>query len=133
MKIYDRFICFAILYKAAIHRLGVLALILSYPLQAQAATFSLSKIIDGMTDEAVSVAPSVLLFFTLAGIVVAGWSLLSAWSCKKNNQPLTWQLFGLCIGGLTSVLLIVIMSFAGTLSGGQSSGDDSLNQLNLTY
>ena len=133
MKAINTMIYTALFYKNAIQRIFATGIILTMSAQAHAATFSLSGIFDGIRDEGAAIAPTVLILFALVGVVIAGSSLVSACSNKNNNQPLSWQLWGLIVGALTTVIPVVIMAFAGTLTGGVSSGDDAVNQLNLTY
>lgn len=133
MKTINKLLYTALFYKNAIQRAIAAVVVLSMSAQVHAATFSLSKIFDGIKTEGAAIAPILLILFALVGVVITGSSLISAWSNKKNNQPLSWQLWGVIVGALTTVIPVVIMAFAGTLTGGVSSGDDAVNQLNLTY
>ena len=97
------------------------------------ADFKWSEIWSGWTDEFKAAAPVALGFFALCGVVFCGWSVMSAISTKKQNQPLTWQFLGFLGGAICTIIPVIMIATSGSFSNGQGNTSSVLSELNVTY
>lgn len=116
-----------------INKVGIIGVGLAMAAPASAATFSVSKILAGWKTEIGASMPVIMLLIAAVGMIMAGVSLTSAWSAKKNKQPLEWQGWGILVGAAVTIVPLIVMAFTGSLSGGNSSGESMINEMNLTY
>jgi|SRR5450830_1922309 hypothetical protein len=119
--------------KAAVP-LAVIAL-LAYSSTASAAGsgYLISNFFNGMKSEAKIIVPIGLLLIAAAGIFFAGWGILSAISTKKQQQPLTWQLFAIVGGALAVVVPVIVLGFAGSATDGQGDAESQMSELGIKY
>ncbi|WP_153785229.1 hypothetical protein [Pseudomonas sp. EMN2] len=97
------------------------------------ADFKWSDIWAGWIDEFKSAGPVALGFFALCGFIYCGWSIMSAISTKKQNQPLTWQFFGVLGGALCTIIPVILIATSGSVSNGQGNTSNALSELNVNY
>lgn len=120
------------LAKAAVP-LAVIA-ILAYSSTASAAGGILvSDFFTGMKSEAKIIMPVILLLIAGAGIFFAGWGILSAISTKKQQQPLTWQLFAIIGGALAVVVPVIVLGFAGSATNNEGDAESQMSELGINY
>ena len=108
--------------------------LLAYSGTASAAGgFALSNFFTGGKDELKIIMPVILLFVAAVGIFFASWGILSAISTKKQQQPLTWQLFAVVGGSLAVVVPVIILSFAGSATNQQGDAEKQMSELGIDY
>lgn len=106
--------------------------LLAVPSVASAATM-LSGLFGGMKSEMKEIVPIVLLIFAAIGIFFAVWGIISSISAKKNQQPLSWQLYAV-IGGATAVVApLWILATSGSLTNGQGNAASQFDELGVKY
>lgn len=93
----------------------------------------LSNFATGWKSEAKIIVPIILLLIAAAGIFFAGWGILSAISTKKQQQPLTWQLFAVLGGALAVVVPIIVLGFAGSATNGEGDAESQMSELGINY
>lgn len=104
---------------------------LVYSGTASAADFKLSSFFTGMKDEAKIILPIVLSLIAACGCFFAGWGVLSMITTKKQNQPLTWQLFAVIGGALAVIIPVIILATSGSFSNGQGNAAQTLSDLGV--
>jgi hypothetical protein len=93
----------------------------------------LSGFATGWKDEAKVIVPIVLLLFAAAGIFFAAWGVISSISTKKQQQPLTWQLWAICGGAASVVIPVIILAASGSLTSGQGNASSQFDELGVQY
>lgn len=100
---------------------------------ALAAGSMLSDFATGWKDEAKIILPAVLLLFAAAGIFMAAWGVISSITTKKQQQPLTWQLFAILGGAAAVVIPVIILAVSGSLTSGVGDAAGQFDELGITY
>jgi MFS family permease len=100
---------------------------------AFAAASMLSDFALGWKDEIKVILPALLLGFAAAGIFMAAWGVISSITTKKQQQPLTWQLFAICGGAAAVVIPVIIMAVSGSLTSGQGDASGQFDELGVKY
>ena len=92
-----------------------------------------SDFATGWKDEAKVIVPIVLLLFAAAGIIFAAWGVISSISTKKQQQPLTWQLWAIGGGAAAVVIPVIILAASGSLTSGQGNASSQFDELGVEY
>lgn len=100
---------------------------------ASAADFKISNFFTGMGDEAKIIVPIILKLFAGVGVFFAAWGVISAISTKKQQQPLTWQLFAVIGGAVAVVIPVIILAAAGSATNGEGDAESTLSDLGVSY
>lgn len=87
----------------------------------------------GWMEELGILAPIILAGFALAGIITAASAVISSIYAKKNQQPLSWQLWGAFGGAVCVVIPVLILAFAGSFSDEQGNAEGVMSELNIDY
>lgn len=87
----------------------------------------------GWKDEAKILLPIILLLFAATGVVFAAWGVISSITTKKQQQPLTWQLYSICGGAAAVVIPIIILAASGSLTSGAGNASNSFDELGVSY
>ncbi|MDU4254460.1 hypothetical protein [Pseudomonas sp.] len=87
----------------------------------------------GWKQELASIAPVLLLFIMLCGIVLGGWAIISGINAKRNQEPLKWQIYGVIGGALAIVFPVVLLALGGSLSNEQGDAESVMSELNIKY
>jgi hypothetical protein len=108
--------------------------LLAYSGTASAAGgFVISNFFVGGKDEVKIIMPIFLLFVAAVGIGFASWGIISAISTKKQQQPLTWQLFAVFGGALAVVVPVIVLSMAGSATNQQGNAEAQMSELGIDY
>lgn len=92
-----------------------------------------SDFATGWKDEAKIIVPIALLLFAAVGIIFAAWGVISSISTKKQQQPLTWQLWAICGGAAAVVIPVIILAASGSLTSGQGNASSQFDELGVKY
>lgn len=92
-----------------------------------------SDLAIGWKEEAKLILPALLLLFAAAGIFFAAWGVISSISTKKQQQPLTWQLWAICGGAAAVVVPVIILAASGSLTSGQGNASSQFDELGVQY
>lgn len=87
----------------------------------------------GWKDETKIILPIVLLLFAAAGIFFAAWGVISSISTKKQQQPLTWQLWAIAGGAAAVVIPVIILAASGSITSGQGNASSQFDELGVEY
>lgn len=87
----------------------------------------------GWKAEAKIMLPIILLLFAATGVVFAAWGVISSITTKKQQQPLTWQLYSICGGAAAVVIPIIILAASGSLTSGAGNASNSFDELGVSY
>lgn len=108
--------------------------LLAYSGTASAAGgFAISNFFTGLKDEAKIIMPVFLLLVAAVGIFFASWGIISSISTKKQQQPLTWQLFAVIGGALAVVVPVIVLSMAGSATNQQGDAEKQMSELGIDY
>lgn len=105
------------------------SLLVSMPAYA----LKLSDFSTGWEEEAGAITPVVLMLIMAAGILFAGFAVVSGIIAKKNQEPLRWQLWGVVGGAMTMIIPALLMAMSGSLSSDNDSSSQVLSDLNINY
>lgn len=92
-----------------------------------------SDFATGWKDEAKVILPVALLLFAAVGMILAAWGVISSITTKKQQQPLTWQLWAIGGGAAAVVIPIIILAASGSLTSGQGNASSSFDELGVSY
>jgi len=109
------------------------AVLLTAPGVASAAGPLISDFMEGWKDETKIGLPILLLLIGGLGVLFGAWGIISAIQTKKQNQPLTWQLFAIIGGAAAVVGPIFILAMSGSLTSGQGNGSTQFDDLGIKY
>ena len=129
-SLFGKVQAFAYVNAGAITKTAATVVALAIPTAAHAQN-SVANILTGIEGELRDIMPIAMLIIGSVGMIIAGISLISAWSAKKNKQPLEWQGWGIVIGALVTIVPLIVSSFTGTLSGGNADGSQMIDSMNL--
>lgn len=108
------------------------AVLLTAPVVASAAPM-ISDFMEGWKDETKIGLPILLLLIGGLGVLFGAWGIISAISTKKQNQPLTWQLFAIVGGAAAVVGPVFVLAMSGSLTSGQGNGSNQFDELGIQY
>lgn len=91
----------------------------------------LSSFATGWKSETKIILPIVMAIIAGIGCFFAGWGIISAITTKKQNQPLSWQLFAVVGGALAVIIPVIIIATAGSASSGQGNAESTLSDLGI--
>lgn len=110
------------------------AVVLTAPGIASAAGAPMiSTFLEGWKDETKIGLPILLLMIGGLGVLFGAWGIISAIQTKKQNQPLTWQLFAIIGGAAAVVGPVFILAMSGSLTSGQGNGSNQFDDLGIKY
>ncbi|KKN58085.1 hypothetical protein LCGC14_0555560 [marine sediment metagenome] len=92
-----------------------------------------SDLTAGMRSETSEIVPVFLMIVAGLGVCFGSVAVISAIIAKKNNQPLSWQVFGVVGGALSVVIPIILLAAGGSMTGGEGDGSNMMNSLNIDY
>jgi hypothetical protein len=92
-----------------------------------------SDLTNGITYEFSAGVKLALLIIAGIGIVTAGSAIISWIIANKRNEPAKWQLGAVIGGAATTIVPLLILAFAGSLSDGQGDAEGVFNDLNINY
>lgn len=121
-------------YKAVNKYLKVLGsafLPLSLLLFSRGASAKFSDLAPDWKMELGAIAQIILLGIAAIGVCTAGIAVITGIKAKKDGRPLEWQTWGFIGGALATVIPFFILAAAGSLTGDDGNGQNSLNELNL--
>lgn len=95
--------------------------------------FAISNFFTGFKEELKIIMPVVMLIIAAIGIFFAAWGIISAISTKKQQQPLTWQLFAVIGGSLAVVVPIIVLSTAGSATNQQGDAEKQMSEMGIDY
>lgn len=98
---------------------------------ADAANLKISDFATGWKDEIKIIVPIFLLLFAALGIFFAAWGIISAITTKKQNQPLSWQLFSIVGGALAVVVPVIVLATAGSVTSNNGNASSTLSELGV--
>lgn len=93
----------------------------------------MSDIMNGWREEGAAMVPVILFLIAGIGICFAAGAVISAISTKKQDRPLTWQIWGLVGGAFAVVVPVFVLAISGSLTGGEGNAGGMMNEMNLNY
>lgn len=93
----------------------------------------LSDYFTGMKAEGKEILPIILLGIGAIGIIFAAWGIISAIQTKKNQQPLSWQLFAIFGGACAVIAPVWILAASGSMTGGAGNASEQFDELGVKY
>lgn len=92
-----------------------------------------SDLTGGITLEVSAGVKLGLIIIAGIGIVTAGVAIISWIMANKRNEPAKWQ-FGAVLGGAAATIVpLLVLAFAGSLSDGQGDAEGVFNDLGINY
>lgn len=93
----------------------------------------ISGMTSGWKTEWASMVSFVLLVVAGLGVLVAAFSVISWIIAAKRQEPAKWQLFGVLGGAAAVIIPVIVLAFAGSLSGEQGDADGTFSDLDIKY
>lgn len=74
-----------------------------------------------------------LLIVAGVGILTAGIAILTWIQASRRNEPAKWQLYGVIGGALATIVPLIVLAMAGSLSNETGGAANMFNELGIQY
>lgn len=113
-----------------VRRSAPVAIILASPM---AHAKKLSDLTDSWTTETAAMVKVVLFVIAGIGILTSGFSVISWIMAVKRQEPAKWQLWGALGGGAAVVVPVLVLAFAGSITGEEDNSEQVFSDMGLDY